>query len=367
GTGRSALMDCPLQEDQELEGAPKAAVETAVARCLAQLPHDPRWFTTDVAVDDLERVRQALKITRWNIYGISYGTRVALHYLSRFPDTTRAVILDGVVARDRVLGPDIALRSQETLERILARCESDPACARAFPEISKAPQALVTRLSEKAEVVRVPSPTTGRVEERELTLDGFRGVLRLLAYRAESQALIPALLHEARARDNFVPLAAQAEWVAAELGEDLAFGMHNAVICSEDAPQFPDAKPQGLDGTYLGAGQYEYLRQACSFWPVGPVHERFREPVRSEVPVMLLSGELDPITPPQDASRTARTLANSIHLIAPGQGHGVAGSGCIPGLIAEFLDAERPQTIDTGCAQRLAPLPFAIELNGPLP
>ncbi|MEM6731554.1 MAG: alpha/beta fold hydrolase, partial [Myxococcota bacterium] len=137
GTGRSARLDCSELEDSELEAKPSnAAIRDAVKRCLDELPHNPKFFTTSVAVRDLERVRRALGVPRWNLYGISYGTRVAAHYLRRYPEAVRVAILDGVVGVDRVLGPDIAERSQQTLDALFARCRSERACHERFGDPS---------------------------------------------------------------------------------------------------------------------------------------------------------------------------------------------------------------------------------------
>ncbi|MEM6730544.1 MAG: alpha/beta hydrolase, partial [Myxococcota bacterium] len=206
---------------------------------------------------------------------------------------------------------------------------------------------------------------SGRPEERELTLAEFRVAIRLLAYQAETQALIPFLLHEASVHENFGPLVAQANSTVESLSSVLAIGMHNAVACSEDAPLYGDA-PSG-EGTYMGASSLEFLREACAEWPRGPVDEDFRAPLKSTRPVLILSGEMDPITPPEDAERMSAGLAHSTHLVVAGSGHGVARLGCVPRLMSKFVEAGSAEALDTRCAERLGPFPFVLDANGPSP
>ena len=112
GTGASARMDCPVDEEL-IEGQFSVAQTIEYTKtCLEELPHDPRYFTTSVAVRDLEAVREALGYPSLNLYGVSYGTRVAQHYARRYPDSTRTIILDGVVPPQLALGPEIATEAQ---------------------------------------------------------------------------------------------------------------------------------------------------------------------------------------------------------------------------------------------------------------
>ncbi|MEM6531807.1 MAG: alpha/beta hydrolase [Myxococcota bacterium] len=368
GTGRSARMDCPEQEQAEFDQLALEAIEESVKGCLAQLPHDPRYFTTSVAVDDLDRVRDALGVKSWNVFGISYGTRVGLHYLNEYPESVRALIIDGVATRDRTLGPDIALRSQETVEAIFARCNSDERCSKIVGDPSAHLQTILAELKVGPVPTTIMDPETGRPESVDFDLNTFRGVLRLLAYNPDRQASIPVLLHEAAVKRNFGPLAAFGVRLSDLMANSFAYGMHNAVVCSEDAPIFkrtPELEA-ALESTYLGAELMEYMGSACRYWPVGIVDDDFRTPITAENPILLLSGELDPITPPVDAERLAQTLVRGTHIVAKGQGHGVAGVGCIPRLMSEFIDAP-DRSLDTECVKRSGPFPLAIDVNGPAP
>src|SRR6056297_2711256 len=135
GTGRSAPLDCPELEDTAQDFDPEL-IRRATRACLDALERDPRFYNTSIAVADLEQLRQAMGYDRWNLYGVSYGTRVAQHYLQRFPGAVRTLILDGVVPPGLALGPDIARNAQKTLDELLARCAGVAYCAEAFPDLA---------------------------------------------------------------------------------------------------------------------------------------------------------------------------------------------------------------------------------------
>ena len=235
GTGESSMLDCDV-DDELITGTFSAEVTRQVtADCLAQLPHDPRFFTTSVAVTDLEAVRIALGYSALNLYGISYGTRVAQHYARRYPDVTRTIVLDGVVPPQISLGPEIATESQRAVEQIFEQCAEDAACHERFPDVAASFARLVATLREAPVVVSTPHPNTGRVEEVTFGTGEFGAAVRLLLYHPSTIALLPLLVHEA-ANGNWVPLTSQFQMTMVSLSEALSIGMHNTVMCSEDVP-----------------------------------------------------------------------------------------------------------------------------------
>jgi len=368
GTGQSAAMDCDIDED-ELTG-PFSAEQTiaAAVKCLDSLPYDPRFFTTSVAVEDLEALRTALGYQQFNLYGISYGSRVAQHFLRRYPDATRSVILDGVAAPQIALGPGIAVEAQRAMEAVFERCSESEDCAAKFPRLEQDFAGLRTRLADAPVTLNIANPVTGQREETEFSDNELAGALRLLSYSPSTVALIPLLIHEA-AEGNYAPLAAQFMMVAASLSDSMSIGMHNAVVCTEDAPFFDGEKidRESLEATYLGPLQLDSLEAICSVWPKGPLDDEFKMPVRSDVPVLLLSGEADPITPPRYAELAAVELRNALHLVGRNQGHGVAPRGCMPEIIGEFVASADIGSLETGCLERLFAMPFFLDFSGPAP
>jgi pimeloyl-ACP methyl ester carboxylesterase len=390
GTGHSrAGLECPNLDPAALEFQGPEALAGEVEACLTALGQDPRWFTTSVAVRDLETVRQALRLERWHLYGVSYGTRVVRHYMRRHELAVGAVILDGVVPSGRVLGPALAANAERALDEVASQCLRDPACAGAFGDIRASLGAVLAQLEQNPASLTLADPTEGRPREIRLGRREAAGAVRFLSYQAETLALLPLLI-DAAGHGHYGPLAAQALLVSQQLGGLLSFPMHNSVVCSEDAPYFAEAgaaidaagdpvrgPPESArlagGGTvpargepYLGAALLESLRDICALWPRGPVDPDFRAPLRSARPVLLLSGELDPVTPPADAHEAmAEGLTNALHLIGTGQGHGLAAAGCVPRLMREFLADPVPAALASECLHRLAAPAFFVDFNGP--
>lgn len=370
GTGKSAAMECDVDEDV-IEGRfSREQTIAEVEKCLQALPHDPRFFTTSVAVADLEALRTALGYAQFNLYGISYGSRVAQHFLRQHPDSTRSVILDGVAAPQIALGPGIAIDAQATMDAIFDRCAEDSSCAERFPGIRNDFADLRERLAVESVPVTVPNPLTGQTESVDFGDQEMAGALRLLSYHPTTVAMIPLMISEAVA-GNYAPLAAQLLMIAENMSESINIGMHNAVICTEDAPFFAaeNVTTEALRATYIGPVQLEALDAMCSVWPAGIMDDGFKSPVSSDQPVLLLSGETDPVTPPQNAILAAVDFGNAIHLTGARQGHGQAPRGCMPDIIGRFVESASVAAADlqTTCFDRVYAMPFFLSFAGPAP
>ena len=368
GTGESALMQCEVDEEV-LEGRFSREQTIEVTReCLEQLPHDPRFFTTSVAVADLEALRSALGYSQLNLYGISYGSRVAQHFVRRYPASTRTVILDGVAAPQVALGPGVAIEAQKALDAIFDRCAEAESCYERFPTIRDDFGILRETLAASPVTLSLADPLTGQPDEIEFGSDEIAGALRMLSYNPTTVALIPLLIDEA-VNGNFQPLAAQFAMIADNMSDVMAIGMHNAVVCSED---FPDFNREGVSrdellATYIGPLMLDALDAICSVWPKGVVDENFKSPVATNVPVLLLSGEADPITPPAYGDLAAVDMENALHLTGPKQGHGQAIVGCMPRIIGDFVDTASLADLDTECIDRFFAMPFFLDFSGPSP
>lgn len=366
GTGESELMNCEFDDDVIESRLSRAEIIAYTETCLEMLPHDPRFFTTSVAVRDLEALRVALGYPALNLYGVSYGSRVAQHYARQYPDTTRSIILDGVVPPQLPFGPDIALEAQKALQSIFNRCVESANCNAAFPDIADTFAELEAALSSKSVSVVLAHPISGERQTVDFNDEQFAGAIRLMSYSPGTVALIPLLIHEA-ANDNFVPLAATYLTVAESLSGKIANGMHNAVVCTEDTPFYPHIDLDELEQTYIGPVIAQALDATCSVWPEGVLDDNLRAPLNTDKPVLLLSGTADPITPPYFAELAAVELTNARHLIGKNQGHGLAGQGCMPDIIARFVASAGTLDLDTDCMQRLYAMPFFLDFAGPAP
>lgn len=368
GTGRSHALDCPVPEETDTDKWSLDLLRISAETCLAGLTGDVGQFTTSNAVRDLDLVREALGYEQLDLYGSSYGTRVAQHYLSRFPERTRTVILDGVVPADLALGPDIALNAQRALDGILRRCGSDAACNERFPDLDRRFRELKRRLKEAPAPVKLPDPVSGAQLDETIGEMDMAVALRLMSYGPDSIALIPLVLHTA-SNGDYVPIAAQALMAVRDLSEMLSFGMHNSVVCAEDVPFYEPGyvDREALATTYLGTTQVDTLIEICNLWPAGAVDPDLKQFADSDRPVLVLSGEVDPVTPPAYGAHTADRLANAVHVVVPGQGHGVARVGCMPSLIADFVARGDHQDLDFSCIDLQGPSPFFLDFSGPGP
>lgn len=368
GTGSSERMDCPFDDDIVEGQYDDEQTREFTAACLEQLPHDPRFFTTSIAVADLEALRLALDYPSLNLLGTSYGTRVAQHFARRYPDATRTLVLDGVVPPQLPLGPEIATEAQRAIDDILRRCLDDASCGERFPEIDLDFASIRAQLKDAPVQVEIPDPLTGENQSFAFGSNELAAAIRLLAYQPRSVAIMPLLIHEA-ADGNYVPLAAQFQLTVSSLADALALGMHNAVVCSEDLP-FIDRSTidfAALDASYIGAMQLEALETICSIWPRGPVDTDLVTPLASDIPVLLLSGDADPITPPRYADLAAVELVNARHLIGDRQGHGQIAAGCMPNIVANFVAAADTEALDTACMENTFVMPFFLGFSGPAP
>jgi pimeloyl-ACP methyl ester carboxylesterase len=368
GTGRSAPLSCNYPDDWRSDANDMSTLRAATRDCLAKFGDRARYYTTSVAVKDLERVRVALGLGAIDLYGSSYGTRVAELYMRHYPQTTHAVILDGVTYPEQAIGPETPADGERALNLIVERCAQAPDCVAAYPKLASDLDVLRHRFGPDTVTLTIPDPNSGLPVTVQFNRSMFNAALRFLSYSAVQASLLPTLLHQG-AIGNLAPLASQTIMMGLQVGDQLASGMQNTVICSEDEPLFATAgiDRERLAQTYQGLDQVDALTQICKLWPRGPVDSDLHLPLHSEVPTLLLSGEADPVTPPADAQRVARGLTHHRSLVLAGEGHGQLATSCVPSLMAKFLDSADPEGLDARCLESHHPPPFFVSLTGPAP
>ncbi len=372
GTGRSAPLRC--EEDEP--SAPTLAMQlqppsgAMAQRCLARLQAlpqgDVRQYTTSIAMADVEAVRVALGVARWNVIGVSYGSRAALEWVRQQPQRVRRVVLDGVVPPDVNVPLSAAQASQRALEGVFAGCEAEPACARQYPQLRRQWHQVLTGLPRE---VTVAHPVSGQPERFTLTPEALAALVHAPLYAPFLAAGLPLAI-DAAAAGHFAPLVG----LAAALGQaqgGLASGMHFSVLCSEDGPALLQAP--AASGAVGGADRWAQAlvapyRDICRRWPRGAVPEGFYRVGPAPVATLLLSGEWDPVTPPSQAQRLQTQLgAWAQALVIPGQGHGQLGQLCVGELVARFLeapsDAAAQSVIREGAPRctRARPRPLAVQ------
>lgn len=369
GTGRSAPLDCDEPRAMPLaEAADTAKQLQRLAACrdrLARLPHVKEvaglgFFTTTLAMQDLDAVRQAIGAERINLVGASYGTRAALEYQRQFPQAVRRAVLDGVAPPDMVLPASAGVDAQAALDALLAACSTEPGCTRQWPALRQAWDGLLASLPRS---VSVADPFTGAVENVVMTRDLVLAAVRAPLYLPSLAAGLPAAI-TAAAQGRYEPLLTLGTALSRRSAPAMSTGMHFSVICAEDMPRLSaNAAAPARD---FGRGLAPLYEQACSSWPRGAVPEDFYRIGPAATPVLLLSGGIDPATPPRHAKRVAEALgAKAKRVIVPNAGHGLLGAGCMPDLLFRFIDAADEAAalaLDAGCATAMPRPPAYVPM-----
>lgn len=376
GTGRSAPLKCADDDERavlqpladrtdERQRLPRLQ---ACRQALQALPHgDLRFYTTELAMADVDAVRQALGVARLNAIGASYGTRAVLSYLRQFPQAVRRAVLDGVAPPDMRLPETAALDNQAVLDALLQACAAEPACTRRHPDLRAR---LGTLLDQLPREVVLPHPVSGRLETVRLQRDTLLSLLRAPLYAPAMAAALPAALAEA-SEDRWAPLAALASALGGA-GGGLATGMHFSVVCAEDlGPGAPpvgpaDAAATRAPGNAFGASLADLYRQACADWPRGAVSPAFYTLPPAPVPTWLLSGGLDPVTPPRHGARVAQALGPMArHIVVPSAGHGLLSLGCVREAVQRFIGSDDDASALATPADCAAALPRPAAFSPP--
>jgi len=366
GTGGSNQLACKADVEEDLnQEIDFDLVRSETEKCLTALDGDPRFYTTTIAMGDYNQVREAMGYDRINIMGVSYGTRSAQVYLRLFPDTVRSVTLDSVVPMQLALGQEHALMLDRSVETVFGDCAADEACNTRFPEGFTELNQLFMQLQKEPREITITDPVSGLPRPMLLSADTLGVAIRFLSYASETQALLPLLVHEAVTTGDLSRLASQAILVMSGLSEMLSKGLELSVMCSEDYP-FMDLSAD-YSQTLMGNLMMKIVDLQCRIWPHGDVPDGFHEPVRSDLPVLLMSGERDPVTPPLYAAQVAETFPNSLNLVARGQSHSVMKNVCLRDITTAFIEKGAVDDLDTACVDKIRPAPFFTSLLGPDP
>lgn len=364
GTGGSHPLKCADAEGNSAftdDSAPTAEAARAFAeRCRDTLAKtsDLRFYGTADHVRDLETLRAALQVPQFNLVGVSYGTRVAQQFARAYPDRTRTLLLDSVVPNTLVLGQDHARNLETALAAQFARCRADKACLAGLGDPARHLDSVRATLQAGGIApVRFRDPTGGQWELASPAYGDLVGLLRMYSYQPQVAATLPLLLNEA-AQGRYESLLAQSRMLTGNVSDSIMHGMQLSVMCTEDAA---DMRVDDADArTVLGNELVGYAKEQCAVWPKGVRTDKFRAPLSGPLPVLAISGEFDPVTPPRYGDEVVASLPNGRHLVLPGQGHSVLGAGCMPKLFAQFVERADARALDATCLERLTPMaPFA--------
>ena len=351
GTGRSHPLRC---ERPDLESPNEAFTDFRapdfVRRCLEKQDADVTQYTTEQAVHDLDVIRSALGYERINLFGGSYGSRPALHYLRRYPAQVRAVVVDGVSPSwAEELNP-FPRAFERTLDNVFRQCGVDEGCAAAYPQL-RADWAAALAHFDEGPIRQAAGPGDGDevVIPKDLFTDGVRRIL----YNVHSWSQATHVIHAA-AKGDFEPFVrGELRW--RRTIHDLSLGMLLTIVCSETQPFLTDAEIERSGrGTSMGSTRVRTMKRGCETWKPAAMPADWRKPLRSKAPVLLLSGAVDPATPHEVAAAAAQTLPNSLHVIIPNRSHSPTDTPCELSVLQAFLATGSGENVDLTCVNETA-------------
>lgn len=368
GTGRSNPLTCELADPDDAQDQFRTDLDsTKLEQCVARLDADTTQYTTEAAVADLDEVRRALGYEQVNLIGASYGTRLALAYARHHSASLRSMVLDGVAPPQLRLFLDFLPDGQRALDQAFDYCERNADCSESYPSLRQDFAELMERLRKRPLLAKVRHPETGEELELTLTADAFASAVRGMLYSAEVSQLLPVVIEQV-ARGKLEALLTQSMLVSHSVQQTMSLGLLLSVACAEDLPRVGDAElTEYARHSFLPASGVLEMEHACKLWPHAKYDPAGSEPVVSSVPTLLLSGELDPATPPRWADLALEGLDRGLHVIVPGQGHGTLAVGCVPKLVGRFIRDASSSGLDTSCVNGLERPRFFLDLLGPRP
>jgi pimeloyl-ACP methyl ester carboxylesterase len=319
---------------------------------------DLSQYSTDNAADDLDDVRVALGYDRVDLLGGSYGTSVALVYMRRHAAHVRSAVLDAVVALDERIPLPYAKAAQHSLDALFDDCAADAVCHGAVPNIRSEFASVLAQLAKGPVNAQVTDPQTAAKTAVQIDLPMWVSAVRDGLYDTGGASGLLKMIHAA-ARGDF---GSSADFIANVRGglSQLYSGMAMSIACPEDVDNID---PESIAGATRGSFFSDYrVRQeiaACEVWPHRDVDPSFFALVRSNAPVLMLTGALDPATPPDVAARAQRYLPHAVNVIFPHQGH-ASNTPCGQKLVSAFITAADARGLDTSCAAQEQRPPFTF-------
>ena len=366
GTGKSGLLHCDglsltsqfAMDENNLDIADMTRKDTEL--CRDKLKVDLSHYTTVAAAADFEAVRLALGYQKLHLYGGSYGTRMAQEYMRQYPSAVLTATLDGVVPFNQSFGA-MGAASDASLEAVYAYCDASPACQKQFPTARAQLQQLQQTLTERTISTTVRHPRTFELIELKLTRAKLQQALRFALYRNSTRAMLPLVIDQASKGDYSALIGLM---LAQDIAADLSIGVNFAVVCGEDWPFWTAQTQAEFAQSYLGQSWLQGAKTSCNVWQVKPVAADYTAPLQTDTPVLLLSGGLDPVTPPSWAELAMAKMRNARHLIAAHATHIVASQTCAPKLISQFINQQSSAALDARCLQQELRKPFLTNANG---
>jgi len=367
GTGKSNPLKCddigenPANPDAYFG---KLFPSPMVRACREKLEKtaDLKLYTTAIAMDDLDDVRDALGYKRINLAGASYGTLAAQVYMRKYPERIRSAFLVGIVTPGFKLPLPFARAAQNALELLFQDCAADRECHGNFSNLKREFYDVLSRFDHGSLKVTLISPATKREQFVTLERESYVEHLRALLYSTAGARFVPYVVHQAFL-NNFIPFGTVA--VRFNLGGPATSrGLYFSVTCAEAIPFITEQEIVAeTRGTFLGDRRVRAHIAACAEWSRGDIPKNFTDPVKSEIPVVMFSGEADGSTPPWIAEAAVKFWPNGRQIIAPHTGHQIDGP-CTWDLMQAFFKTASVSQLDSSCVENAKRPRFATNLHG---
>lgn len=361
GTGRSEPLDC----DVDPEGPVLTTMDEWTAfikQCRSGIAVDVRQFTMEHVVRDMDAMRAALGYDQLNLWGGSWGTRTAALYLRRYPQHVRSVIMDGVAPPDLSLFESAPASAQRALDLLVADCAASDACAARYPDFEAQVMAFVASAKDGKLRFKGPDPLTGKPTDFPISFILAVESIRSAMYSSDASIMIPMMV-EAAVQGNMAPLAALMGGNAA--ADSMYIGATLSILCGEEIPRTRPAElARAAETSFAEESYFAYWQAGCDGWQALPQAPDAHDPIASDVPTLILSGNLDPVTPPGMGEHLLRTFPNGRHIVVSGNGHITSATACMPYLMRAFLESLDTNAVDASCLGHLARLPIITGMNG---
>ena len=370
GVGASQpALDCPEDKEAVFDGLnrhltveeERAVHVEAMRTCRERLAGegvDLTGYNTSENAADVRDLRKAMGITEWNLYGVSYGTRLALATMRDYPQGIRSVILDSTFPLDVDFYASIVPNAGRAFRNLFDECAESPTCGRAYPDLEEKLYATAAVLDKQPGKATVFNPFTRQTHEVVVTGDRLVDTVFDALYVKDYIPLLPELIYDA-AEYEFDMF----EFVFGTIIGQIDFrssGMYFSTHCADEAPYTTQAQVESASNSYPRLAAYlepESIFDICDFWGSEP-NDIKSAPIDATIPTLILAGSFDPITPPEWGRRAGSVIPGSHYVEFPSAAHGIlSSSDCSFDISLEFLrDPDREP--DASCVAELPLMAF---------
>lgn len=323
---------------------------------------DLAQYSTLNAVADYEDIRKWLGYEQWDVGGWSYGARFMLTYLHKFPDSIRTISLfiPSILNFERPV--DYARFGQQSFDRLGADCKADVACNTRFPDVAGDLETTLAALETTPITVSFADPDGGTDLTREIDRNVFAETIWIALLSTRDARQLPRILRHA-AQGNFEPFMEFA--TPKSRGAQEPEGHYFSIVCPEETARLTrEQAAEAAEDTFVRAYIAEDYIAACEAWglPLHPGHPIV--PMCFDVPALIVTGDQDPVTPPDYGNINAAHFENNIHITVPHMAHGEAGfenAGCLGVILDDFVSSGSVDSLDVSCVATMEPPPFRLE------